>query len=204
MGSESGEADEKPVHRVTISNGFYMGRYEVTQVQWQAVMGNNPSHFKGDNLPVEKVSWNDIQWFINKLNAMNDGFRYRLPTEAEWEYACRAGTPGDYGGYIEGMAWYSENSGNSTHSVGTKAPNSFGLYDMHGNVLEWCQDVYHDTYNGAPTDGSAWLIGGDQKVRVLRGGSWGYFAKNLRSADRFRVTPDRRSYSIGIRLVGVR
>ena len=111
MGSTNGGSDEKPVHQVTISQAFYMGKYEVTQGQWQAVMGNNPSNFKGDNLPVETVSWDDAIAFIARLNAQNDGFTYRLPTEAEWEYACRAGTTGDYAGDLDAMAWYGNNSG---------------------------------------------------------------------------------------------
>lgn len=151
MGSNNGDADEKPVHEVTIKEGFYMGRYEVKQAEWQQVMGNNPSNFKGDNLPVEQVSWDDAQSFISKLNERGDGFKYRLPTEAEWEYACRAGTTGDYAGDVNEMAWFSENSGNKTHTVGGKRPNAWGLADMHGNVWEWCADYYHETYYGART-----------------------------------------------------
>src|SRR5258708_17333693 len=209
MGSNNGSSDEKPVHQVTINYSFYIGKYEVTQAQWQAVMGNNPSSFKGEipgplfNLPVEQVSWDDVQSFINKLNEGNDGFRYRLPTEAEWEYACRAGTTGDYAGNLSEMAWSAENSENRTHNVGEKQPNAWGLFDMHGNVWEWCQDWYHDSYNGAPTDGSAWL-GGVQLYRVLRGGSWGNKdAASLRSASRSRNTPDNRFYDKGLRLVAV-
>jgi len=206
MGSTNGEADEKPVHQVTINYSFYMGKYEVTQAQWQAVMGNNPSTFKdcGGNCPVDSVTWADAQNFINKLNESNDGFRYRLPTEAEWEYACRAGTTGDYAGNLSEMAWFAENSGNRTHAVGEKQPNAWGLADMHGNVWEWCQDWYHETYSGAPSDGSAWLSGGEQKSRVLRGGSWGNKdAASLRSASRSRNTPDNRFYDKGVRIVAV-
>lgn len=206
MGSTNGRDNEKPVHEVTISQAFYMGKYEVTQGQWQTVMGNNPSNFKdcGGNCPVEQVSWDDAQNFINKLNASNDGFRYRLPTEAEWEYACRAGTTGDYAGNLSEMAWYSENSGNKTHAVGGKRPNDWGLADMHGNVWEWCQDWDHETYYGAPTDGTAWLTGGDQKYRVLRGGSWDFDATDLRSAFRGWFSPDLRSYDFGFRVVAIR
>ncbi|MFL6208344.1 MAG: SUMF1/EgtB/PvdO family nonheme iron enzyme [Pyrinomonadaceae bacterium] len=203
MGSDNGRPDEKPVHRVTISEGFYMGKYEVTQAQWQAVMRNNPSHFKGDNLPVENVSWDDAIAFITQLNAQNDGHTYRLPTEAEWEYAARAGTTGNYGGELDAMAWYVNNSEGKTHPVGSKQPNAFGLYDMHGNVWEWVQDWYHESYAGAPTDGSAWLSGGEQKHRVLRGGSWIYVASNLRSSFRLRNSPDFRNLVNGLRLVAV-
>ncbi len=219
MGAENGGADEKPVQRVTIRDGFWMGKYEVTQAQWTAVMGSNPSNFKGDNLPVESVSWDDAQQFIQKLNAQNDGFSYRLPTEAEWEYACRAGTTGDYAGQLDAMGWYYENAGdtrlkdsewsydklkannNRTHPVGSKQPNGFGLYDMHGNVWEWCEDWYHDSYAGASVDGSAWLSGGEQKYRVVRGGSWFFLASNLRSADRYFVGPGVRLNFYGFRVV---
>jgi formylglycine-generating enzyme required for sulfatase activity len=183
-------------------------------------MGNNPSDFKGENNPVENVSWNDAVAFINKLNEMNDGYRYRLPTEAELEYACRAGTTGDYAGDLDEMGWYYENSGDArlsgewnvdklkanndrTHPVGQKQPNAWGLYDMHGNVSEWCQDWYHDSYNGAPTDGSAWESGGEQKYRVLRGGSWNIDANHLRSAFRGSESPDVRISNYGFRLVAV-
>lgn len=209
MGSTNGDADEKPVHQVTISQAFYIGRYEVTQAQWQSVMGSNPSYFRdcGGNCPLEQVSWNDAQNFINKLNENNDGFGYRLPTEGEWEYACRAGTTGEYAGDLDSMAWYSANSGGKTHLVGTKQPNGFGLYDMHGNVWEWCEDWYHPSYDGAPGDGSAWLSGGDQwHPRVLRGGSWSPFAPYLRSAGRYYpayYTPDFRYNYVGFRVVAV-
>ncbi|HUQ33326.1 MAG TPA: formylglycine-generating enzyme family protein [Pyrinomonadaceae bacterium] len=205
MGSNNGDADEKPVHQVTINYSFYMGKYEVTQAQWQSVMGNNPSYFKDcANCPVEQVSWNDAQVFIRKLNEMNDGYTYRLPTEAEWEYACRAGTTGDYAGILNEMGWYSENSGSKTHAVGSKRPNDWGLYDMHGNVDEWCEDWYHDSYYGAPTDGSAWLSGGEQKYQVLRGCAWNCSARGLRSAIRtFIPAGIRRNDDVGFRLAAV-
>jgi formylglycine-generating enzyme required for sulfatase activity len=182
-----------------------MGKYEVTQGQWQATMGNNPTYFKGDDKrPVEQVSWNDTWKFINTLNEMNDGYMYRLPKEAEWEYACRAGTTGDYyAQVVDDIGWYSDNSDQKTHRVGSKQPNAFGLYDMSGNVLEWCYDWYVDTYESAPTDGSARLTGGEQKYRVLRGGSWNYFAKYLRSAGRNFIWPENRYYNYGFRLVAV-
>lgn len=183
MGSENGESNEKPAHQVTIREGFYMGKYEVTQAQWQQVMKANPSNFKDDSLPVETISWIDAKKFIEKLNEMNDGFAYRLPSEAEWEYACRAGTTGDYAGNLDSMAWHKDNSSKQTHPVGQKQANAFGLYDVHGNVWEWCEDVWHKNYNGAPTDGSIWSSGGNSSYRVIRGGSWINFSL-LRSATR--------------------
>jgi formylglycine-generating enzyme required for sulfatase activity/uncharacterized caspase-like protein len=209
-------ADEKPAHRVTISEGFYMGKYEVTQARWQAVMGSNPANFKDDNLPVDSVSWDEAVSFIAKLNAQNDGYTYRLPSEAEWEYAARAGTTtafafGDslssaqanfdgnypYGGAAKGV--YRE----KTMPVGSFQPNAFGLFDMHGNVWEWCQDWYHGSYAGAPTDGSAWLNGGEQEYRVVRGGSWVNNAYNCRSAYRLRNAPDNCLNLFGFRVVAV-
>ena len=167
----SGNGDELPQHRVTLK-AFALGKYEVTQAQWQAVMGDNPSNFKqcGGNCPVENVSWNDAQAFIQKLN-QKTGANYRLPTEAEWEYACKAGQETEYcgGNNIDEVAWYGNNS-QTTHPVGQKQANAFGLYDMSGNAWEWVQDSYHGKYNGAPTDGTEWL--GDGAKRVLRGGSW--------------------------------
>ena len=201
MGSNNGSYDEKPVHQVTIKEGFYMGRFEVTQAEWQKVMGANYSHFQGARLPVEKVSWNDAQIFIGKLNGSGELFSYRLPTEAEWEYACRAGTTGDYAGDVNEMAWFSENSGSKTHAVGGKQPNPWGLADMHGNVWEWCADYYHESYRGAPTDGSAWLTGGLMRDRVLRGGSWDFAANVLRSAFRKSSPPTLRRNYIGFRVV---
>lgn len=204
MGSTHGNDNERPVHRVTISYFFYMGRTEVTQAQGQQVMGSNPSHFKGDNLPVEQVSWDDAQAFVDKLNQLHDSYFYRLPSEAEWEYACRAGSTGDYADALDSMAWYSDNSGGTTHEVGTKQANAFGLYDMHGNVWEWCEDWYHSSYNGAPLDGSAWLNGGEQKYRVLRGGSWFSHGSNYtRSAYRGWYSPELRFNYVGFRVVAV-
>jgi formylglycine-generating enzyme required for sulfatase activity len=195
---------EKPVHEVTISQPFYMGKYEVTQGQWQTVMGSNPSSFKGDdNLPVERVSWDDAQEFINKLNEINDGYTYRLPSEAEWEYACRAGTTGGYyARNVDDIGWYKDNSGKKTHAVGSKQPNAFGLFDMSGNVWEWCRDWWVDI-EGAPADGSARLSGGEQKYRLFRGGSWSNDASNLHSAYRNRTSPAIRVNDIGFRVVAV-
>jgi formylglycine-generating enzyme required for sulfatase activity len=204
MGSTNGGSDEKPVHQVTISQPFYIGRYEVTQAQWQSVMGNNPSNFKdcGGNCPVEQVSWDDAQKFVNKLNESNDGFRYRLPTEAEWEYACRAGTTGDYYGNVDDIGWYFNNSGQKTHAVGGKQPNAFGLYDMSGNVDEWCEDWYDGNYyaSSPATDPQGPNSG---PYRVLRGSSWDSFAAGLRSVHRFFSGTDFRFNEYGFRLAAV-
>jgi formylglycine-generating enzyme required for sulfatase activity len=169
-------------------------------------MGTSPSFFKGDNLPVEQVSWNDVQDFIKKLNEKEGGNKYRLPTEAEWEYSARAGTTTRYSfGDDESMlgddAWYNSNSGSKTHDVGQKKPNPWGLYDMHGNVYDWVQDIWHPNYNGAPTDGSAWEEIGS--LRVFRGGDWSYIAGPCRSANRFFNVPDLRDPSIGFRLMRI-
>ena len=196
---------EQPVHKVTIRTSFFLGKYPVTQKQWVKVMGSNPSYFKGDDLPVEKVSWDDAQKFIQKLNQMEGTDEYRLPSEAEWEYACRAGTTtryyfGDDELKLGNYAWYSSNSGDETHPVGQKKPNAWGLYDMHGNVWEWCQDRWHDNYSGAPSDGSAWEDG-SVSDRVIRGGSWSSHASLCRSASRNRNGPGDRAYSLGFRVL---
>jgi formylglycine-generating enzyme required for sulfatase activity len=179
-----------------------MGKYEVTQAQWEAVTGNNPSRYDGDNRPVEQVSWNDIH--EDFLSQIDDDFR--LPSESEWEYACRAGTEtrfywGDDHGYddIGDYAIYYDNASGGTADVGTKRPNSWGLYDMSGNVWEWCEDYYHDSYNGAPADGSAWNDNGSS--RVLRGGSWNNNPRSCRSAHRNRHNPPYRLSSYGFRLI---
>jgi formylglycine-generating enzyme required for sulfatase activity len=204
MGSGNGDPNEQPVHQVTFARGFYVGRSEVTQAQWQKVMGSNPSKFSscGENCPVEQVSWDDAQEFIKKLNAQNDGYQYRLPSEAEWEYACRAGTTGDYAGDLNSMAWYTVNADYKTHPVGQKQANAWGLYDMHGNVSEWVMDYQHNNYDGAPADGSAWskAISDD---RMERGGSWTFDAKRVRSAQRGEATHDYRWKDVGFRLVAV-
>ncbi|WP_337949513.1 formylglycine-generating enzyme family protein [Prevotella sp.] len=193
---------EKPTHRVTLTNDYYIDKYEVTQVLWQAVMGNNPSKFKGDNLPVEKVSWDDCQEFISKLNRIT-GKTFRLPTEAEWEYAARGGKKSrgyQYSGSnnLSDVAWYGDNSGNKTHAVGTKQPNELGIYDMSGNVWEWCQDLYgrYSSYSQTnPTGANNGLY------RMNRGGSWGVNAWNCRSSGRDNITPGSRYNYLGLRLV---
>ncbi len=208
MGSPSYEvgrfASEKQ-HCVTLTKGFWMGKYEVTQRQWKSVMGDNPSDFKGDDLPVENVSWNDCQEFIRKVRE-SSGLDVSLPTEAQWEYACRAGSKGAYCKLSDGAevtdstlgdaAWHDGNSENKTHSVGLKKPNAFGLYDMHGNVWEWCQDLYGE-YEGDATDPTGLSSG---SLRVLRGGGWGSYARNCRSANRNGHSPGIRYYFNGFRL----
>ncbi len=191
---------EKPVHSVTLS-GYYIGKTEVTQALWKAVMGSNPSYFKGDDLPVEQVSWDDCQEFIRKLNALT-GQNFRLPTEAQWEFACRGGNNSrgyKYSGSndIDNVAWYDGNSGYKTHPVATKLPNELGIYDMTGNVWEWCSDWYGDYSSGAqtnpkgPNDGSA---------RVYRGGSWGSRTRYFRSSSRGYYGPGDRNDYLGLRL----
>jgi formylglycine-generating enzyme required for sulfatase activity len=206
MGSEESD-DEKPVHKVKIKNPFYLGSYPVTQREWKSIMGdnNNPSYSKGDDLPVEQVSWDDVQEFIMKLNEKEGTDKFRMPSEAEWEYACRAGTTtrysfGDSKSKLGYYAWYDKNSGSKTHLVGQKKPNPWGLYDMHGNVHEWVQDDWHDSYDGAPTDGGAWESG-DGANRVARGGSWFNFAGGCRSAIRDYYVPHFRYFSLGFRIL---
>jgi formylglycine-generating enzyme required for sulfatase activity len=205
MGSEKQDKpDERPVHRVTIREGFWMGRYEVTQTQWQAVMGNNPSHFKGcDDCPIEQVSWYDARGFVQKLNAQNDGFIYRLPTEAEWEYASRATTTGAHAGNPDSMGWYKDNADGRTHPVGQKQPNGFGLYDMYGNVWEHVQDHYRESYKDAPTDGSAWEGSEATASRVGRGGSWDNDKAECDSTSRSSDEPGVVTKLIGFRLAAV-
>ena len=198
LGSEI--SDEKPVHSVTLS-GYYIGKTEVTQALWQAVMGSNPSYFEGDGLPVEQVSWDDCQEFIRKLNSLT-GQNFRLPTEAEWEFACRGGNNSrgyKYSGsnYIDNVAWYDGNSGDKTHPVATKSPNELGIYDMSGNVWEWCADWYGDYSSGRQTNPKGPYGGSD---RVNRGGSWYFFVRYCRSSDRYGDDPARRNYGLGLRL----
>jgi formylglycine-generating enzyme required for sulfatase activity len=206
MGANSG-GDEIPAHMVTFSRSFAIGKTEITQGQWKAMMGNNPSHFakSGDNFPVEQVSWNDAQEYIKKLNDKT-GKQYRLPSEAEWEYACRAGEMLEFCGddNVDNVAWYRSSDpskwhvGAMTHSIASKNPNSLGLYDMSGNVWEWVEDSYHANYSGAPDDGSVWT--GDGERRVLRGGSWDFTPLNLRSVYRSAEDPSIRDKDVGFRV----
>lgn len=192
-------------HAVTISKDFYLGIYEVTQAQWKSIMGNNPSRFKGDSNPVDQVSWVDIQEFIKKLNDKENTNRYRLPTEAEWEYGCRAGTItkfffGDDAKQIDDYAWYFENSKGVTHPVGQKKPNPWGLYDMLGNISELCQDWFSiDYYKNSPsTDPQGPLKG---TVKVFRGGDWGSEVDSLAASNRPAMNIYSRSTSMGFRLL---
>ncbi|MDJ0775207.1 MAG: SUMF1/EgtB/PvdO family nonheme iron enzyme [Mastigocoleus sp. MO_167.B18] len=222
--------DEGPQRQVKVPE-FFMGKYQVTQAQYQQVMGKNPSSFKGDKRPVEKVSWNDANEFCEKLNeklSQKTGRTYRLPSEAEWEYACRAGTttPFYFGETIttkianyRGTDWdyqgtlYPGNYGEGpkgefreqTTDVGKFPPNAFGLYDMHGNVWEWCQDTWHDNYKDAPKDGSAWIDNDNRSQRVLRGGSWDVNPQSCRSAYRYGLNPVNFNFlgNIGFRVVCV-
>ena len=198
---ENPSDDEKPTHQVTLSS-YYIGETEVTQALWKAVMGSNPSHFKGDDLPVEKVSWNDCQTFINKLNALT-GKRFRLPTEAEWEFAARGGnqsrhTPYSGSSRIDDVAWYNGNSGREMHPVKTQRPNELAIYDMSGNVYEWCQDWYGSYSSYAQTNPTG---AGSGSGRVFRGGSWYSSPEDCRSSCRFFYAPGGSGDELGLRLV---
>ena len=193
--------DEKPTHQVTLTNDYYIGKYEVTQALWKVVMGNNPSCFKGDNLPVEMVGWDDCQEFLNKLNSIT-GKTFRLPTEAEWEYAARGGNKSQgyqYSGSnkLSKVAWYDGNSGNKTHVVGSKQVNELGIYDMSGNVFEWCQD-WRDSYSGSSQVNPTGATNGS--YRVIRGGSWSSYAMFCRSSCRRIYTLDNSYSNLGLRL----
>jgi formylglycine-generating enzyme required for sulfatase activity len=209
MGSPNSDLDahsgERPQHRVRITRPFYLGKYLVTQQQWAAVMGTNPSRFKWPRNPVEQISWDDCREFLRKLNSRSDGHpgRFDLPSEAQWEYACRAGTKtkfcfGDDLSRLGQYAWYDANSGGKTHPVGEKKPNVWGLYDMHGNVWEWCHDCYDDGYFAkSPIDDPAGITA--SSFRIIRGGGWYYSAKECRSANRFLSGPEYRYHVLGMR-----
>jgi formylglycine-generating enzyme required for sulfatase activity len=198
MGSQTGDDDERPMHEVTLSQGFCLQVTEVTQRQWEAVMGSNPSYFKGPDRPVERVSWMDVQEFLQRLNEKEKDVRYRLPTEAEWEYACRAGAQEpDMAANLNEVAWWRGNSNLKSNAVGQKKPNAWGLFDMRGNVWEWVQDWY-------------WAYSADRQIdprgpdsgvyRVLRGGSWGDGSASLfRCAYRDHSGPSGRGGYNGFR-----
>lgn len=198
---EKPDANEKPAHEVSLSQNYYIGKYEVTQEVWKAVMGNNPSKFKGTNLPVEMVSWKDCQKFIAKLNRMT-GMQFRLPTEAEWEYAARGGNKSkgyQYSGSdnLEEVAWYDENSGKRTQPVGTKKANELGIYDMSGNVMEWCQDWFGFYVGTARKDPSGPYTG---TFRINRGGCWHSYPWYCRSTSRNKQSPNDSYFNLGLRL----
>ena len=201
QGSDA-DSDENPIHQVTLSS-FSIGRYEVTQEEWQAVMGSNPAEFRGSKRPVENVSWNDCQEFIRKLNAMT-GKQFRLPSEAEWEYAARGGNRSrgyKYAGSndLSSVAWHDDNSGGQTHEVGSKQPNELGLFDISGNVWEWCQDWYDPNYySSSPSSNPCNTAAAS--TRVGRGGSWYGKAKKCRIPQRHKGAPDFKDDDMGLRL----
>jgi formylglycine-generating enzyme required for sulfatase activity len=204
MGAADAFPDTTPLHRVSIASPFFVGRFPVTQEQWFAVMGTNPSRHRGARNPVDNVSWEDCRRFLARLNSATTGARFVLPSESQWEYACRAGSTaawcfGDDEERLGEYAWYVSNAGHTTHPVGGKRPNAFGLYDMHGNVWEWCEDVWHDDYDGAPADGSAWS-GDAGSPHVRRGGSWYDSAWLARSSYRRGFRADYRSENLGFRI----
>jgi len=208
MGSERGEPEEKPVRKVLIATPFYLGKHEVTWRQWEAVRGKRPSAINGPDYPVDAVNWDDCQSFVRQLKERFPQKQFRLPTEAEWEYACRAGSAGEYchGNDETGLsdyAWYRGNSGGKVHPVGQKKPNAWGLYDMHGNVWEWCENPYGEHHSGGPAEariadsGKRLLFGPE---RVLRGGAWYTTAQGLRSACRNLASPVQNYGSYGFRV----
>ncbi|MDR1486980.1 MAG: formylglycine-generating enzyme family protein [Deltaproteobacteria bacterium] len=200
--------DELPLHTVVISQDFFIGKHEVTQAQWEAAMGSNPSYFEGKNKPVDSISWDQAQEFILKLNQKEETDRYRLPTEAEWEYAVRAGTKGAYffadqsadPENLKDYAWLVDNSDDKTRDVGEKSPNPWGLYDVYGNVSEWVADWYDETYYASSPETDP--KGPDKGwMRVARGGSWNSYAAFCRSQRRSFLQPDSQSKTLGMRLV---
>ncbi|MDR1165534.1 MAG: formylglycine-generating enzyme family protein [Deltaproteobacteria bacterium] len=199
---EDTEFYETPQHEVTITKPFYLGVHEVTQSEWQSVMGENPAYFRGNDLPIENISWDEALAFTRALNRREGTDKYRLPTEAEWEYSARAGTTTDYffgddGKPLDKYAWYWENGGEKTHPVGLKRPNPWGLYDIYGNVWEWTNDVFGMYLEYAITDPVGPIAGAK---RVDRGCSWYYVAYRCRSADRYGLDPNNAAPDLGFRL----
>lgn len=207
MGSpalESGRRDDETLHKVTLSRPFWLGRTAVTQAQYEAIMGNNPARFKGDDLPVETVSWEEAMSFCRKLTErersagrLPEGYVYTLPTEAQREYACRAGTGGRFAGELDAIAWYSSNSEEQVHPVGRKQPNAWGLHDMQGLIWEWCADWYGEYPSEAVVDPTGPERG---RSKVYRGGAWFHSADLCRSAYRYRAAPDYRGSLLGFRV----
>lgn len=202
MGANSGHM--KPKHRVDIGYGFAVGKYEVTQAQWRAVMDTDPSKFTGENHPVDQVSWNEVQVFLQKLSTKT-GQTYRLLSEAEWEYAARAGTTtkwscGNKKACVKDIGWHKGISDKQSHPVGLKTPNAFGLYDMAGNVREWTADCYQTDHQGAPNDGSAVQIQAECHKRTVKGGSWYYLPRDHRLANRHKVFVTFKLNDVGFRV----
>lgn len=203
MGSDQETIWERPIHPVDVPN-FWLGKYPVTQKLWQAVMGRNPALFKGSMNPVEWVSWNDVQNFIQKLNDIT-GEAYRLPSESKWEFAARGGNLSQglrFSGSskLKEVGWYALNSHRETKTVGLKSPNELGLHDMNGNVWEWCADYWHDDYEGAPDNGSSWVREPDYSTRVVRGGSWYINANGCSVSIRLKANIGHRKDDMGFRL----
>ena len=205
MGGDEGEYAAQPFTLVTLTRGFWLGTTEVTQAQWSAMMGNNPSHFRGDTLPVEQVTWDDALAFCRKLTEreraagrLPEGHAYTLPTDAQWEYACRAGTATAYAGDVAAMAWHNQNADGTTHAVATKQANAWGLHDMHGNVWEWCLDWWSQRLPGGSMSDPVGPVSGSS--RVLRGGGWANSGAFCRSANRDGVSPGGRGDFLGFRL----
>jgi formylglycine-generating enzyme required for sulfatase activity len=194
--------DEKPIRKVTIKDGFWMGKFEVTQEQYEKVMGTNPSYVKDcAQCPVQNVSWTDAVDFIKKLNAANDGLQYALPSEAQWEYAAKAGVTDEVVAELDQMAWYKDTSDGKIHPVGQKKPNALGLYDTRGNVWEWVQDIYNaNGYFGLPTDGSPNLKIGTTAFRVARGGGFGSLGRDTSPDRRHMMRPATRDANFGFRI----
>lgn len=224
MGSETGDNDEKPVHTVRITEPFYFGKYEVTQKQWKSILGVNPSTFKGDDLPVENISWIEVQKFLRRLNQFEGRLTYRMPTEAEWEYAARAGGAADAEMSLDAMAWHQSNSQGKTHPVGRKQPNAWGIYDVLGNVWEWCSDRHSDYPERTLVNPTGAKIGVTRSIRsgisrsgtksgsqtasirvnrVFRGGSWMVPRNRVRLTDRGSRLEDYYAHNIGLRLVKI-
>jgi formylglycine-generating enzyme required for sulfatase activity len=218
MGCSPGDTDckddERPLHRVQITKPFYIGKYEVTQAQWEAVMGSNPSSINGADRPVEMITKTEAQDFVDRLNSRLDGYRYRLPTEAEWEYTARAGAASPYYGKLDEIAWFAANSGDETHPVGRKKPNAWGLHDMLGNVREWVSDSYAATYySNSPSVDPAGLAaaaaargrplrGAVNNLPVMRGGGFDTLAPFVRVSDRYHYYgPTLRVSDLGVRIV---
>ncbi len=210
MGSENGEPNERPVHLVTISHDYWMGKFTVTQAQYEGITGQNPSRWRGPDIPVHNVSWDDANRFINKVNLLDLGYNFRLPTEAEWEYACRAGTTGETYGSLGNIAWYGNPVFGRVHPSGLKEPNAFGLYDMLGNVTEYCQDWFKpypkelqvDPMGSLPvTDPMGFPLPGEGPV--IRGGSYVHPASDCRAARRFLVPHGHHYFSSGFRVVAI-